>query len=307
MTEIELYKKHRPTRFAELFGQDGAVNSLVDLGKRHAIPHCLLLSGPSGCGKTTIARILKEKLGCSDFDFVELNIADLRGIDVIRSIREQMNRAAIGGKNRLWLLDEVARATKDSQNALLKILEDTPGHVYFILCTTEPQQLLETIRTRATEIKVKSLKDGDMRELLKSISAKEEFELDEEVMDKIVSCADGSPRKALVLLNQILGLPKTEEQLAAVSAGQSTAEAIELARTLMKPKVSWPAVAKILKTLEDDPESLRRMILGYCTAVMLGGGTSGDRAYRIITCFERNFYDSGKAGLCASCWEVVVG
>jgi DNA polymerase-3 subunit gamma/tau len=288
-----------------LVGQDEAVRALTVMGKAGEIPHCLLLSGPSGCGKTTIARILKAKLKCSDFDFAELNIADLRGIDMVRSIRDRMGQSPIGGATRIWLLDEVARATTDAQNAFLKMLEDTPPHVYFILCTTEPQKLLETIRTRATEVKVRALREDEMAQLLQKISALEDFHLSEEVQDKIVALAEGSPRKALVLLNQVIGLKEESEQLAAVSAGVASSESIELARALMNTKVAWASIAKLLQTVQEDPEALRRMILGYCGAILLKGGNNMDRAYSIISCFERAFYDSGKPGLVASCFEVV--
>ncbi len=304
---LELYKKHRPKKFSDLVGQDDAVRMLTDMGKRKAIPHCLLLTGPSGCGKTTIARILKEKLRCSDSDFAELNIADVRGIDVVRSIRDRMGYAPMGGQTRIWLLDEIARATKDAQNAFLKMLEDTPEHVYFILATTEPQQLLGTIKTRATEVKVRGLKPKEMEGLLGSISEKEQFKLSEEVRDKIVQVADGSPRKALVLLNQIVGLDSEEEQLAVVVAGDSTTQAIDLARALINPKPQWSNVAKVLKGMEDDAESVRRVVLGYCSSIVLSGGNLASRAAFILDVFRDNFYDSGKSGLIGACWEVVKG
>lgn len=301
----ELYRKYRPETFSGLIGQDDAVKMLKDMGKRNVIPHCILFTGPSGCGKTTIARILKSKLNCSDFDFNEMNIADARGIDVVREIRSRMGLAPIGGSVRIWLLDEVARATTDFQNALLKLLEDTLPTVYFFLATTEPQKLLATIKTRATEIKVKALNDKDMEKLLNSIAEKEQFVLSESVRDKITEAAEGSPRKALVLLNQVAGLDNEEDQLAVVSAGVASAQSIELCRALMNPKVRWPEVAKIIKLLEEEPESLRRMVLGYANAVLLNSGNS--RAYEMITCFERNYFDSGKAGLAASAYELICG
>lgn len=301
---LELYKKHRPTKLSDLVGQDDAVKMLRQMGKTHSIPHCLLLTGPSGCGKTTIARILKRLLECSDADFSEINIADLRGIDMVRDIRSRMVLAPIGGKARIWLLDEVARATTDAQNAFLKMLEDTPSHVYFFLATTEPQKLLGTIKTRATEIKVKALKDKDMEFLLDSIAEKEQFSLSGDVRDKIVESAEGSPRKALVLLNQVVGLATEEDQLAVVSAGVASSQSIELCRMLLGGKARWPEVAKVLKSLEEEPESLRRMVLGYASAVLLN--SSNARAYDIICSFEKNYFDSGKAGLAASCFELIV-
>src|SRR5690606_3369465 len=108
------------------------------------IPHAMLFTGPSGCGKTTLARILRVKLRCSDNDFQEINAADFRGIDSIRSMRQQVGAAPLGGDSRIWLIDEAHSMTADAQNAFLKLLEDTPRHVYFFLATTDPQKLKKT-------------------------------------------------------------------------------------------------------------------------------------------------------------------
>lgn len=298
---VELYRRQRPHKLSEVVGQPQAVATIKGFG-RDGVPHCLLLTGPSGCGKTTLCRILKRLLNCSDMDFCEVNIADMRGIDNIREIRDRMGYAPVGGSCRIWLLDETARMTTDAQNALLKILEDTPSHCYFMLATTEPGKLLATIKTRATEIKVLPLNEKDMQFLLTSISSKEDFTLLDSVRDKIVECVEGSPRKALVMLNTCLNLKTEEEQLAAVSAGTDSKEAIEVARALMNGK-SWSEVSKLLKAVTEEPETVRRIILGYFSSVLLGGGKFSDRAFSIIEIFAKAWHDSGKAGMVACCYE----
>jgi DNA polymerase-3 subunit gamma/tau len=302
----ELYKKYRPTKFSELIGQDDAVRMLVDMGKRKAIPHCLLLTGPSGVGKTTTARILKEKLNCSDSDFCEMNIADARGIDTVRSIRDRMGFSPMQGDCRIWLLDEVARATVDFQNSFLKMLEDTPSHVYFMLATTDPQKLLATIKTRATEVKFRLLKDKEMVQLLDRVADAEKFVMSNDVREKIVTVAEGSPRKALVLLNQIVGLRDEKEQLATLAVGVGSSQAIEIARLVVNPKTKWPAVAALLKVVEDEPEAVRRVLLGYCQAILLNGGPLSDRCFHIMDVLrEPCVYDMGKPGLTMMLYEAV--
>ena len=301
----ELPRKYRPTKFSDVVGQLQAVTLLQQAGREGRVPHYLLFTGPSGCGKTTLARIMKDKLRCSDLDWTELNTADFRGIDAVREIRDRVNLEPIGGKSRIWLVDECHALTKDAQNAFLKILEEPPARVYFFLCTTEPQKLLPTMVTRATEIKVCLLKLQEMRELVNRVAAAEALKLGDGVADAIVEAAQGSPRKALVLLGQVVGAEGEEDQLARVSAGVSSSQAIDVARLLIKPNPSWSEVAKLLKECEDEPETVRRVVLGYCKSVLLGGGQLAKRAYQIILCFEKPFYDSGQAGLAASCYEAI--
>ncbi len=306
----ELYKKHRPRSFKQMIGQRDALRPLVELGRQGKVPHALLLTGPSGCGKTTVARILRVRLKCSDHDFSELNTADFRGIDMVRDVRARMGLSPVGGESRVWLIDEVHMLTREAQNALLKMLEDTPRHVYFILATTDPQKLLPTIRNRCTQVDLKPLNRTDMEVLLTTVWEKEGVRGTVDVMEKIIELAEGSPRKALVLLNQVIGLEGEEEQLKALSSASGEEKAIQLARLLVKPGVRWPEIAKLLKALraaEEDPEGLRLLVLAYCNTILLGGGKLALRAYFIMECFSENFWNTKWSGLSMACYEVVVG
>jgi len=305
MTE-ELYKKHRPSTMRQVIGQDDVVRQLVDWGKRQVIPHCLLLTGPSGVGKTTMARILRKKMGCGDVDYMEVNAADARGIDMVRGIRDKQLLSAMSGKCRFWTIDEAAQLTNEAQNAFLKLLEDTPKHVYFVLSTTDPQKLLKTVITRATELKFRLLGAKELQEVVETVLEKENAKaLSDDVLDRLVDIADGSARKILVLLHAIIGLKNEEEQLAAIDKGDYKAKAIELARAMMKSGTTWREVAKILKTVDEDPESLRRMMLGYCRSVLLGGGKGSQRAAMVIDRFQDAMYESGAAGLALACYDIV--
>ena len=183
---MELYKKHRPKSFDDIIGQDNAIKVLKTKFKKKSIPHAILLKGPSGVGKTTIGRIIKKELGCKGTDFQEINGADKGGVDDMRSIRRSMSKAPMKSKCRLWLIDEAHKITSAAQDMMLKMLEDTPGHVYFILATTDPQKLKKTIRTRCTEIAVKNLDTKDMTNLILSIYAKEKAKKYKNVVSKIV-------------------------------------------------------------------------------------------------------------------------
>lgn len=302
----ELYKRYRPKLWKEVIGQREAVGVLRTWCEQNKVPHFVLFTGHSGCGKTTLARIMKKKLDCGDNDFQEVNCADFNGIDTIREIRRRMGAAPLGGKVRIWLVDECHTLTTAAQNAFLKMLEDTPEHVYFFLATTDPQKLLPTVKTRANEVKVKLLSPKDMTTLITTVVSKEGKVVSEEVVDKLVEHAEGSARKGLVLLHQVLGLDNEEDQLQAIAANDTKTQAIEIARALINPRTTWPEMTKILKGCEiDDAESLRYMVLGYCTNVLLGAGKLSSRAALVIQSFRDNFYDSKKAGLVIACYEVI--
>ena len=304
----ELYKKHRPTKFNEIIGQDSSIKVLQTKLKSKTLPHALLFSGPSGCGKTTLARILRKKLGCGKHDFTELNTADFRGIEMVRDIRSHLYQAPISGKCRIWLIDECHKMTGDAQNAFLKMLEDTPNHVYFMLATTDPQKLKNTIRTRCTEIVVRTLNHKSMLKLFSHICTMEKTKLSEEVIEKIIECSNGSARKALVLLDQVIGLDNEDDMIEAIKTTTAEVQAIVIARALFNPRTKWIEMAKILKeTVDEEPEQIRWMILGYAKNVLLSGGKLSSRAYLIIDTFRDHFYDSKWAGLVASAYEIIVG
>lgn len=301
---MEFYKKYRPKTLQELIGQSEAVATINTFIKRKSFPHVILLSGASGCGKTTVARILKDLIGCSDADFIEQNCADFRSIDDVRSIRRSVGLSPMSGKARIWLLDECQQLPTTTQSGLLKLLEDTPKHVYFILATTDPGKLMKTIHGRCTEIKIKEMKSHDMNTLIKSVVKKEKGKITDEVIEGIIDSAEGSARKALVLLDQVLGLSTEDEQIEAVKAGTFKKQGIDLARALLDSKSQWIDIAKILKVLEDEPETVRYIVMGYARSILLSGGKLAGRAAMVIDFFSSNFYDSKAPGLALACWNV---
>jgi hypothetical protein len=160
--------------------------------------------------------------------------------------------------------------------------------------------------TRCTEVKLAPLSPKCVGQVIADVAAKEKLEVGEEVLDRIVEYAEGSARKALVLLNQIADLQTEEEQLDCLAKSDSRQAAFSLCRALIDPRSAWSDVAAILKGLEEDPEGVRHMVLGYASTVLLGGGKMAGRAALITDRFQSPFYDSKRAGLILSCYEVVV-
>ena len=305
---MELYRRHRPKRFRDVLGQDATVRVLEDLLKRGEMAHALLLCGPSGVGKTTLARILKTKLNCADLDFFEVNCALVDGaIETIRNVAEKVRLQSLNtGGSRIWLFDEVQSLSRASfaQQAMLMMLEDVPSHVYFILCTTDPSKILTTIRTRCLQLKLTPLADGELAKVVADVASKEEAYLPEKVLDRIVELADGSARQALQSLHKVIGLEGEEQQLNTLLSLDTEKKAIDLCRLLINPHTKWPQVAELIKSLEEEPETIRRSVLGYAGSVVLSGGKLTGRAYRILTVFEADWFASGRSGLIRSCYEV---
>ncbi|KKL10376.1 hypothetical protein LCGC14_2556470, partial [marine sediment metagenome] len=212
-----LHIAHRPSDFSTFVGNESTIQSLksvLDREKGHV--KVFLLQGPSGCGKTTLARIIRNYLGCSEHDFFEYNMANTRGIDTIRGLVGNAKYAPLKGGVRIYLLDECHKLTTDAQNALLKILEDTPDHVRFILCTTEPEKLINTIKTRCSTFQVSSLQRAKIITLLKGVCEKEEAEFPDKHYKEIARVCDGSPRKALSILDQIMDIPDDDKAFDAI-------------------------------------------------------------------------------------------
>jgi DNA polymerase-3 subunit gamma/tau len=300
----ELYKRHRPRRLDKVVGNTETVEALRAMLLAKRVPHSILFSGPSGCGKTTLARILRSELGCHDLDFVEMNCSSFRGIDTVRDIMRTMHLSPAAGPCRVWILDEVHQLSRDGQHGALKMLEDTPSHVYFLLCTTDPQKLLPTIRNRCTDLPVRTLTQDEVGRLVRRVSKRAKITLSEEIRDLLVTTSEGSPRAALVALEKLRHVPPEAQADALVSHKEEQTEAIELCRALIK-KQPWKRIAQILGGLKSDPERIRWAVLGYARSVLLR--SKDPQAYLVLCAFESHFYDSKDAGLARACYEAIYG
>ena len=199
-----LYRKYRPAKLSELVGQEEAVSLIGNQIDKENLGHAYLFSGPRGVGKTSLARIIAIQLGCDPiFDISEIDAASHNKVDDIREMNESVNFIASSpGKKRVFILDEVHMLSNAASNAFLKTLEEPPEHIIFILATTEPERVLETIKSRTTQIVFKKITEDEIIKTLKKIGKKEKIALDSEIIKMIANSSDGSLRDAINLFEQ---------------------------------------------------------------------------------------------------------
>jgi len=306
---VVLHLKYRPQTLDEVMGNEDVIEVLrAQISGKQAMPRSILLHGPTGCGKTSLARIIAHGVGCGEADLNEIDSASFgRGIDTIRDIRKQSAYRPLEGKCRVWILDEVHRLTGDAQSALLKALEDTPEHVYYILCTTDPQKLLPTIRGRCSQLQVQPLTDREMKLLIRKVVKGEGETLSKEIYDQIVQDSLGHPRNALQILAQVLAVDEESRLRVAKRTAEIESKTIELCRALTNA-APWKQIANILKGLTDeDPEQVRRAVLGYCQAVLLKTEAQNDGIASVMQEFLEPLYNTGFPGLVFACYSTVFG
>ncbi|MBI44590.1 MAG: DNA polymerase III subunit gamma/tau [Candidatus Marinimicrobia bacterium] len=209
MTYKVLALKWRPNNFDQIIGQQHITKALKNAIKFNRISHAFTFSGPRGVGKTTTARILAKELNSVDdinssFDIIEMDAASNRGIDEIRSLRENVSIAPAHGQYKIYIIDEVHMLTKEAFNALLKTLEEPPEHVVFILATTDAYKMPATILSRTQRYDFRRLSIDDIKKQLMIILQSENKNFNNDSLGLIARKADGSMRDALGYLDQVI-------------------------------------------------------------------------------------------------------
>lgn len=302
---MELYNKYRPTGFSRLLGNEETVKILTGMIKADKMPHSVLLLGGSGMGKTSLARIIATRIDCDPDDYKEINGADFNGVATVRGIRDVMGLAPIA-TCKVYMIDEAHKLTSEAQDILLKMLEEPPPTVYFILATTNPSKLHLTVRNRCTDFRMKPLTPKDMRLLIAWVCTHEQKDcIAPTVQDHIINNAEGSARRALVLLEKVIDIDAAEDAIDVIEKEDSRQDAIEIFRALMSSRTRWPDMVKIIEAVEEEPESLRHLVLACASTAICKPGKGNDRTYLILQAFRDNWYDCKKAGLLASCYEVI--
>jgi DNA polymerase-3 subunit gamma/tau len=216
-------RKWRPQTFADLVGQAHVTETLQNAIRNNRVAHAYIFSGARGVGKTTAARILAKALNCvngptpepcgvcdsckeiaagTSLDVIEIDAASNRGIDQIRELREMVRYAPAAARSKVVILDEAHMLTGEASNALLKTLEEPPDRVIFVMATTEPENLVDTIRSRSQHFHFRALTFAEISGRLQEIAQKENLKIEAGALAVIARMAEGSLRDALSLLEQ---------------------------------------------------------------------------------------------------------
>ena len=224
MSYLVFARKYRPMTFEDIVAQEHVTKTLQNAVKNDRVGSGYLFCGPRGTGKTTTARVLAKALNCVDgptpkpcggcavcreitagtsLDVLEIDAASNTGVDDVRALRENVRYLPTGGKKRIYVIDEVHRLSGPAFDALLKTLEEPPPHVIFILATTDPLKVPETILSRTQRFDFRRVSLGDLVSHLKNIARKENIRIDDAAVKLIARKADGSVRDSLSLMDQI--------------------------------------------------------------------------------------------------------
>jgi DNA polymerase III subunit gamma/tau len=242
-----LARKYRPQRFADVAGQDHVTRTLMNALSQNRIAHGYIFSGHRGIGKTTIARIVAQALNCrttigtperptpepcgvcdscieirqgNAVDVIEIDAATNRGIDEIRELRDAARYAPARDRYKIYILDEAHQITDAAFNALLKTLEEPPAHVIFMMATTEPENIPQTIRSRCQHFSFHAVKFDDILAQLKMIAAQEQVEAEDAALALLAEAGDGSMRDALSIMDQAIASAPVEDGRPVLSGAQ---------------------------------------------------------------------------------------
>lgn len=299
MENLVLYRKYRPQTFAEIAGQEHVTETISNEIKSGHLAHAYLFSGPRGCGKTTTARVIAKAINCQNrkegeaepcnrcsncleissgraIDLIEIDAASHRGIDDIRELREGIKFAPNKLKYKVFIIDECHQLSKDAANALLKTLEEPPGHAIFILATTELHKILPTILSRCQRFDFRKLTLAELVARLQKLAESEKAKIDKKALELVALSAGGSVRDSESLLGQALVASSgKKEPIRAEDVrrifGISEIQSVQEFAKMLEKRAATDAVTRINQITEKgyDLQEYAKSIINYLRQAMI--------------------------------------
>lgn len=304
MAYVALYRAYRPQKFSEVIGQRHIVKTLQNAMRLGHVAHAYLFTGPRGTGKTTMAKIVAKTLNCesgnldepccectmckeiargSAADVVEMDAASNNGVDDIRDLIDKVKLLPAVGKYRVYIIDEVHMLSTSAFNALLKTLEEPPSHCVFILCTTDPQKVPQTILSRCQRFEFQGLTPEDVKTNILRVAKSENIEISDEAADLISEACEGGMRDALSLFDQSISYSTDGkvgiDAILAVSGNTNKTDIIDLINAC-KDSNQDEILKKINKIISEGKEidKITSDIIGFLRDLLLYKTGFGSKA-----------------------------
>lgn len=303
---MTLYLKYRPQTLTDL-DSTSVRESLIKIVESESIPHAFLFSGPRGTGKTSAARILAKVVNCdpeksslrkgiepcnecgqctsitkgTNMDVIELDAASHRGIDDVRALRDAVKLAPARARKKVYIIDEAHMLTTEASNALLKTLEEPPEHVMFILATTNPEKLIDTIRSRVTNIRFSKATREELIRSLEKVVKGEKLKAEPGTLPLLAEASDGSFRDAVKLLEQVVaeGIDLTKAKINEYLFKKETFDTVHFSELLAekKTKEALDEIEKAISTGATSQQLTKNIIQTLRSFLMSKVGFDGEK------------------------------
>jgi DNA polymerase-3 subunit gamma/tau len=282
---MTLYRKHRPKNFDDFIGNKQVVNSLKSILNRpiDLIPHAYLFEGDYGTGKTTLARIVAKEIGRATYppdetiannaglDRIELHELDAgsdRGVEAADVMKKKFKYKPRLNNLVIYIIDEIQTSSSKYQESLLKILEEPPPYLYFILCTTNPLKINKGILDRCNKFHLFNYTTRELVQILENVCVKEEKNINKKTLMEISKKAYGSARNAITMLENIIDLDPNDIEKFKLTEREKENELYLIASYLYGVE-KWMYIKNTLKNTKLNPESIRQYIIKYCINILL--------------------------------------